>query len=238
MKNLLIFTLICSLFIFCSQSIAMNNQTTDDTTWDDTIPFDDVYDVISKYGAVIARSSKLFNIPQKIIIGVILTESGGDPFARAETTSAKGLMQTIDSTFEMAYKALKAQGISIVNDPFDPTASILAGSWYLDRMFHQAVLELKADPYERQELRSWGTAIEYYFAGTRKGINPPNMTELFCRGSHGTLKGQRYAGKVIYTASNLFYSDGSMALTGQPYFIDQKNSNFNSYKKPFDKGFE
>ena len=237
MKKLLIFTIICSLFILCSQSIAMNNYAADKKMWDDTIPFDDVYEVISKYGEVIARSSKLFIIPQEIIIGVILTESGGDPFARAKSTSAKGLMQTIDSTFEMAYTALKAQGISIVNDPFDPTASILVGSWYLDRMYNQVVMDLKADPYERQKVRSWETALEYYFAGPQNDINPQNKITMLSKRIHRTIDKQKYSDKIIYTASNLFYK-GHLNRLNDPIEIYQRTSYFDSYKNFFDKGFD
>lgn len=244
MKKILIFTLIYSLFIFCSQSIAMNNYAADKKMWDDTIPFDEAYQVISNYGEIIARSSKLFNIPQEIIIGVILTESGGDPFARAKITSAKGLMQTIDSTFEMAYTALKAQGINIVNDPFDPTASILAGAWYLDRMYNQAAMDLKADPYERQNVRSWEAALEYYFAGPQNGIKPQNEIRVFSKGIHRTINKQKYSGKVIYTASNLFYTGLSNTQNNHSkrpdnkFEIYQGNSYFDSYKKSFDKGFD
>jgi soluble lytic murein transglycosylase-like protein len=144
--------LICSIFIFTSQAFAIHK---------DTIPFDNAYQVISNYGETITRASKLFDVPEKIIIGVILTESGGDPLARAKTSSAKGLMQTIDSTFNMAYNALKVQGINIVKDPFDPTASILAGSWYLGSMYDQAVLDLKADFYKKS-LKSLNAKVITY----------------------------------------------------------------------------
>lgn len=244
MKKLLIPTIIWSLFIFCSQSIAMNNYSTDQKKWGTTLSFDEAYEVISNYGEVIVRASELFNIPQEIIIGVILTESGGDPFARANSTSAKGLMQTIDSTFEMAYKALKAQGIKIVNDPFVPTASILAGSWYLDRMYDQAVMDLKADPYERQKVKSWEAALEYYFAGPQNGIKPQNKISVFSKGILRTIDKQKYSGKVIYTASNLFYTGLSNTLDNHLIKQDnlfetyQGNSYFDSYKKSFDKGFD
>ena len=225
MKKLLIFTIICSLFILCSQSIAMNNYAADKKMWDDTIPFDDVYEVISKYGEVIARSSKLFIIPQEIIIGVILTESGGDPFARAETTSAKGLMQNIDSTFELAYKALKAQGIRIVNDPFDPTASILAGAWYLDRMYNQSVMDLKADPYERQRIRPWKMALEYYFAA-------PDI------GGYHTMEQKEHADTVIFTASNLFSSNRLGYHSKTPHSFLKTYSNKGLFINSFDQGFD
>jgi hypothetical protein len=224
MKKLLAFTMICSLFIFCSKSFAMNNHTTGNTMWDDTIPFDETYKVISDYGEIIARASKLFNIPQEIIIGVILTESGGDPFARAKITSAKGLMQTIDSTFNMAYRALKAQGIRILKDPSDPTASILAGAWYLDRMYNQAVMDLKADPYERQKIRSWGMALEYYFAA-------PDI------GGYHTMEQKEHADTVIFTAANLFSSNWLGYRKVPPSFL-KTSSNKGLFINSFDQGFD
>ena len=48
--------------------------------------------------------------------------------------------------------------------PFDPAASILAGSWYLGKMYDQAVMDLKANPYKRHKKDSWTAALEYYFA--------------------------------------------------------------------------
>lgn len=72
-----------------------------------------------------------------------MAESGADPYAKAKTTSAKGLMQTIASTFEMARNGLADQGIRISDDPFDPESSIIAGAWYLDRMYTKAVKDKK-----------------------------------------------------------------------------------------------
>jgi hypothetical protein len=237
MKKILMFTIVCSLFVFCSQCFSMNNYSTQKTMWDDTILFDNVYQVISTYGEIISHASTLFNIPQEIIIGVILTESGGDPSAQAKTTSAKGLMQTIDSTFEMAYNALKAQGILIANDPFVPETSILAGSWYLDRMYNQAVIDLKADPYNRQNIKAWKTALEYYFAGPKNGVKSQNRITVFSKGIHRTIDKQKYSNKVIYTASNLFYNDRS-TMQRNPVEVVHRDTYSYLYKKLFDKGFD
>jgi hypothetical protein len=188
--------LLCSIFIFYSQSFAMHK---------DTIPFDNAYQVIAKYGETINRASKLFNVPSKIIIGVIFKESGGNPSARAEITTAKGLMQTIDSTFDMAHNALKAKGINIIRDPFDPTASILAGSWYLGCMYDQAVIDLKSNPYQREKIESWAAALEYYFAGPKNGIKPQNKITVCSKGFCRTIDKKEYSTAVIAMASNLFY---------------------------------
>ena len=66
-----------------------------------------------------------------------MVESSGNPKASAKASSAKGLMQTIKSTFAEARSGLKAIKIHIPNDPYSPKASIMAGSWYLDQMFRQ-----------------------------------------------------------------------------------------------------
>ena len=233
MKKLLVFPtsysiLICSIFIFCSQAFAMHKG---------TIPFDSAYQVISNYGETITRASKLFDVPENIIIGVIFMESGGNPFARAKTSSAKGLMQTIDSTFTMAYKALKAQGINIAKDPFDPTASILAGSWYLGSMYDQAVLDLKADPYKREKTDSWAAALEYYFAGPKHGIKQQNKITVYSKGSYRTIDKNKYSSNVINIAANLFYEKESNSLN-TPVKTYQKNSYFDSYNGTFDRGFD
>ena len=79
------------------------------------------------YDVWIDRASRRFQVPGAIIRGVIVRESGGNPKARAPTTSAKGLMQTIDSTFAQARTRLVARGVRIT-DPLDPQDSIRAGS--------------------------------------------------------------------------------------------------------------
>jgi hypothetical protein len=220
--------LICSIFIFNSQAFAIHR---------DTIPFDNAYQVISNYGETITRASKLFDVPEKIIIGVILTESGGDPLARAKTSSAKGLMQTIDSTFNMAYNALKAQGINIVKDPFDPTASIFAGSWYLGSMYDQAVLDLKADSYKRKEINSWAAVLEYYFAGPENGIKQQNKITVYSKGFYRTIDKKEYSTVVIDMASNLFYKKPLKRLNAR-VITYQKSKCFNYYNGSFDKGFD
>ena len=62
---------------------------------------------LKPYRDIIDECSKKFNIPAPVIQGMIIVESGGNRYARAKKSSAKGLMQTIDSTFKEARENLK-----------------------------------------------------------------------------------------------------------------------------------
>ena len=93
---------------------------------------------LQPFASLIEKASARFHIPREIIGAVIMVESGGNPRARSSTSSASGLMQTIDSTFRQARSALESRDIRIADTPFDARASIMAGSWYLDRMYRLA----------------------------------------------------------------------------------------------------
>ena len=60
--------------------------------------------IIAKYGNLIAKYAKKYNVPPMLIASVIASESGGNPNARPYgkngklLSSAKGLMQLIDGT--------------------------------------------------------------------------------------------------------------------------------------------
>ena len=154
------------------------------------------YAVLAPYRDVIRRASRTFDIPEAVIGAVIMAASGGDPRAAATTTSAKGLMQTIDATFARARKGLAGQGIPISGDPFDPEASILAGSWYLDRMFRRAASDGKIPRPDRQRISSWRYPLEYYYAGPGNGAKPQNKIMVFSRGQRRIIDKQAYSGKI------------------------------------------
>lgn len=154
------------------------------------------YSVLTPYKKTIRRASALFNIPEEIISAVIMAESAGNPRAAAKTTTAKGLMQTIDSTFARARKGLLARRISITDDPFDPEASIMAGSWYLDRMFDRALADGRVINPDRHSIASWRFPLEYYYAGPGNGIKKANKIMVFSKGQHRVIDKQAYSGKI------------------------------------------
>ncbi|SDU57030.1 lytic transglycosylase domain-containing protein [Desulfobacula phenolica] len=151
---------------------------------------------LNQYEVHIEKAAQIFDIPQAIIQAVIMAESGGDSLAKAGTTSAKGLMQTIDSTFKMAKKALEKQGIYIPDTPFDPGASIMAGSWYLDRMYKKALTDQKMKIAARQDISSWRYPLEYYYAGPGNGAKPKNKIFVFSNGTKRIIDKRAYSKKI------------------------------------------
>jgi len=125
-----------------------------------------------------------------------MAESGADPYAKAKTTSAKGLMQTIASTFEMARNGLADQGIRISDDPFDPESSIIAGAWYLDRMYTKAVKDKKNQIPDKNDITSWRYPLEYYYAGPLNGAKPENRIYVFSNGTKRIIDKRAYSKKI------------------------------------------
>ena len=138
----------------------------------------------------------MYDIPQEVIKAVIMAESGGDNYAKARTTSAKGLMQTIDSTFLMAKKGLEKKGIKISDDPFDPESSIMAGAWYLDRMYEKCIKDGKLISNNREDISSWRYPLEYYYAGPLHGAKEKNRIYVFSNGKKRMIDKRAYSKKI------------------------------------------
>ena len=159
-----------------------------------------------KYDVVIKKAAKTFDIPEEVIKAVIMAESGGDRNAKAKTTSAKGLMQTIDSTFLMAKKGLAKQGICISDDPFDPESSIMAGVWYLSRMYEKCITDgrVMADKTGnnetvlsgRKNISKWRYPLEYYYAGPVHGAEERNKIYVFSNGKRRMIDKRAYSKKI------------------------------------------
>jgi hypothetical protein len=151
---------------------------------------------LAPYASMIDTASRRFDIPQALLQAVIMAESGGDSRARAGITSAKGLMQTIDSTFRMARKGLAQKGIVIADDPFDSEASIMAGAWYLDRMYNQALSDGKMALENRDDIGSWRYPLEYYYAGPANGVRAANKIQVYSNGETRIIDKRAYSGKI------------------------------------------
>jgi len=124
--------------------------------------------LLEPYRFDIREAAKRYALPETIIAAVIIQESGVNSRARAKGTSAKGLMQTIDDTFEMARKNLAKEGVTI-RDPLVAHDSIHAGSWYLAHCFDLARVDYPGS-YERNDPTQWERALEYCYVGpTRHG---------------------------------------------------------------------
>jgi len=158
---------------------------------------------LAPFAPLIREAAGLFAIPTAVIKAVIMVESGGDPEARAATTSAAGLMQTIRSTFAAARRALAAEGVRIAADPCDPRASIMAGCWYLDRMFTRAVADGRAERGKRTRIVAWRKALEYYYAGPGHGRQPADRVLIYRDGKRVVINKRSYSDKVLAWAGKL-----------------------------------
>jgi len=151
---------------------------------------------LAPHRKLIHEASALFNVPAAVIAAVIMVESGGNPHAAAQTSSAKGLMQTIDTTFAEARQALPAQGINIVNNPFNPRASIMAGTWYLDQMYRQVIHD-RGEVLQRNSITSWRLPTEYYYAGPGHGRKRSQVVMIYAGGKQIRVDKSGYSSKVL-----------------------------------------
>ncbi|CAN2045954.1 putative Transglycosylase SLT domain-containing protein [Candidatus Magnetomoraceae bacterium gMMP-1] len=150
---------------------------------------------LKPYQKTIHRASINFDVPEQIIGAVILQESSGNPRAKAKTSSAKGLMQTINSTFAFAKKNLKKLGITI-SDPYKPEDSIYAGAWYLSYVFELAKQDWPKFN-DRKKIEMWEKALEYYYAGPTWGKNPKPIFHAYINGKKIVIKKAYYSRKVL-----------------------------------------
>ncbi len=166
--------------------------------------FVQTHQLISQYRDIIANAADTFDIPQQILVGVILVESDGNAQAKTELSSAKGLMQTIDATFEEAYQALTAAGMTLENNPFNPRSSVLAGAWYLDKMYRRAVSENRVPEGKRHRLPSWRIPLTYYYAGPAHGAKQENFIRVCSKGKCRIIDKNKYSSKVLTLASRFY----------------------------------
>ncbi|MCD6292479.1 MAG: lytic transglycosylase domain-containing protein [Deltaproteobacteria bacterium] len=158
---------------------------------------------LASWSREIENAATFFQIPRAIIEAVIMVESGGNPRAKAQTSTASGMMQTIKSTFSEARRALLGQGIIIADNPFDPYASIMAGSWYLDKMFVQARADGKTGMKTRTELSAWRYPLEYYYAGPGHGRKAEPRILIYSGGKRLLIDKPAYSQKVLGWAAKL-----------------------------------
>lgn len=150
---------------------------------------------LGPYQGIIRECAEQFQIPSPIIHGVIMVESGGDRYARATESSAKGLMQTIDATFKEARASLQSHGINIGSDPFDPRSSIYAGSWYLDQMYRKVFNDARS--LQKENMESWRKPLECYYAGPGEGIRKNEWVIVYSNGKKRRVNKFVYSEKVI-----------------------------------------
>jgi len=159
---------------------------------------------IDKYRLIIHDAASRFNVPEEIIISVINTESGGLADAKNPTSSAKGLMQIIDSTYTFTRNNLRKKSIFLDVSPFDPKSSIFAGSWYLSYCFNQVQMKHpELEKLNRGVVSHWNYALRYYFFGPGYEKNTDEKFVYYSNSKVLKLKGDAYADKILTYARML-----------------------------------
>jgi len=115
-----------------------------------------------------------FDIPEKVLWGIIQAESGGNPRAKAKSTSATGLTQFIKKTAEK-------QGFK-PEDRLDPQKSVQMAAKYLSSM--------RADFARRKIKDPLSAAIRAYWIGPERVTGP----KAYVQQPDGKLKYQRTKG--------------------------------------------
>jgi soluble lytic murein transglycosylase-like protein len=152
---------------------------------------------VSPYAGLIRRASSRFDVPEEIIAAVIMVESGGNHKAKAPTSTASGLMQTISATFSDARHDLSRRGTPIADTPFDPEASIMAGTWFLDRMYLFARRDNPDAVGPRNQIDSWKKPLEYYYAGPGHGVKSDPVIIIYSGGEQVVVDKPAYSSKVL-----------------------------------------
>ncbi len=79
----------------------------------------------------------------------------------------------------------------------DPRASIMAGTWYLDRMYKKALADKKIKNNERKNIVSWRYPLEYYYAGPVCGAKAKNKILIFSKGTQKVIDKRGYSKKIM-----------------------------------------
>jgi hypothetical protein len=85
----------------------------------------------------------------------------------------------------------------VKDNPFDPRASIMAGTWYLDSMYAQAQADQKEGINGRQDLDSWKYPLEYYYAGPGNGKKESDRVIVYSGGRRVVIDKPAYSRKVL-----------------------------------------
>lgn len=92
----------------------------------------------------IKQAALLTGVSESILLAMAQQESSFNPNAKASTSSAKGLFQFLDSTWNDMVKKYGKDYPQLLNGPFDPLASAIAGALYIKE--NQKILEKSGIP--------------------------------------------------------------------------------------------
>jgi hypothetical protein len=99
---------------------------------------------------IIVKASKKVGVDESTMIAVARQESGFNPSAKAGTSSAKGLYQFVDATWNDMLRKYGNQYPELSKGPMDPLASAIAGALYIKE--NSKVLEKAGIPVNATNL--------------------------------------------------------------------------------------
>jgi hypothetical protein len=80
--------------------------------------------------ALLSASRKV-GIDLSLLYAIAKQESGFDPSAKSTSSSAKGLFQFVDNTWDSVFKSYKSFYPELTRGPLDPLANAIAGALYI-----------------------------------------------------------------------------------------------------------
>lgn len=86
---------------------------------------------VETVGDAIREAAKLTGVDESILLAMAKQESTFNPAAKATTSSAKGLFQFLDSTWNEMVNRYGKNFPQLYNGPYDPLASAIAGALYI-----------------------------------------------------------------------------------------------------------
>ena len=86
---------------------------------------------VETVGDAIREAAKLTGVDESILLAMAKQESTFNPAAKATTSSAKGLFQFLDSTWNEMINRYGKNFPQLYNGPYDPLASAIAGALYI-----------------------------------------------------------------------------------------------------------
>ena len=158
--------------------------------------------------AWVSQASQRFNLPESLILGIIETESGFNPFAVSHT-NAYGLMQIIPSTagLDVFQKVFKKKGKPSRQYLFNAHNNILTGSAYLSILRDRYLRGIKHPTSQLYCIISAynsgaGNVFKAFHKNRKKAIERINNMSVDdvlwrLRKKNPSLEGRRYIEKVL-----------------------------------------
>lgn len=143
------------------------------------------YKVSDKVNSCIYQAAQRTGVPYAELMAIAGAESSFNPNAGARTSSAKGLFQFIDDTWQQTYQRYGPNGTrvknpNVKNKVFDPCSNALMGAYYIkENKAELAAAGLPTGPTEVYMMHFLGPAGgKSFLRGVRSNPNAPSSSSV------------------------------------------------------------